>query len=69
MGYKQVWDTVVDGELVRFTRRDVEEYFSHSHGMRGTRSFGPVSGDWRMIDAIAHNAAAYFGNATEGYRQ
>jgi len=29
--------------------------------MSGLRSLGPVSGDWRMIDSIASDAAAYFG--------
>lgn len=61
MSAKRVWKVKVDGEDVTFTRRDVRRYFSHEHGVSGVRSFGPVSGDWRMIDAIAQDAAAYFG--------
>jgi hypothetical protein len=65
MSTKWVWKVKVDGELVTFTRRDVQHYFSHGHGVSGVRSLGPVSGDWRMIDAIAQDAAAYFGRTVE----
>ncbi len=61
MSTKRVWKVKVDGEPVTFTRRDVQRYFSHGHGVSGVRSFGPVTGDWRMIDVIALDAAAYFG--------
>jgi len=61
MSMKSVWKVKVDGEEVTFTKADVDRYFSFDHGVRGIRSFGPVSGDWRMIDAIAEDAAAYFG--------
>lgn len=58
---KRKWTVRVDGEEVTFTRQDVTRYFSGGHGMSGMRSFGSVSGDWRMIDAIANDARAYFG--------
>ena len=61
MSKKQEWTVNVDGTPTTFTRDDVKQYFSARHGMSGMRSFGPVSGDWRMIDEIAHDAAAYFG--------
>ena len=61
MSSKRVWKVSVDGEEVTFTRLDVDRYFAHRHGACGLRSFGHVSGDWRMIDAIAQDAAAYFG--------
>lgn len=61
MNGKRKWTVRVDGEPVTFTRQDVADYFSHGHGMSGMRSFGSVSGDWRMIDAIAQDAAAFFG--------
>ena len=57
---KRVWKVKVDGEPVTFTRQDVERYFSHGQG-GSMRSFGSVNGDWRMIDNIAQDAAAYFG--------
>ena len=61
MSMKRVWKVRVDGVETKFTRDDVRRYFSGGHGMSGLRSFGPVSGDWRMIDAIAQDAKAYFG--------
>jgi hypothetical protein len=60
MNRKRLFKAKVDGEEETFTREDVEEYFSHRHGMSGMRSFGSVSGDWRMIDMIAHDAAEFF---------
>lgn len=57
---KRVWNVRVDGEMVRITRADVVRYFSGGHGMSGMRSLGSVSGDWRMIQAIADDAAEYF---------
>jgi hypothetical protein len=42
-------------------RADVIRYLADGHGMSGLRSLGPVSGDWRMIDTIAGDAAIYFG--------
>jgi len=57
---KRVWRVKVDGVETAFTRRDVLNYFRGGHGMSGLRSFGSVRGDWRMIDAIACDAAAYF---------
>ena len=50
----------VDGEETSFTREDVRDYFSHGQGMSGMRSFGSVSGDWRMIDRIACDASDFF---------
>ena len=61
---KRVWKVKVDGEETTFTRGDVDRYFSHGHGMSGLRSFGPVRGDWRMIERIANDAAAFFGRET-----
>jgi hypothetical protein len=58
---KRVWKVKVDGVETTFTRQDVRNYFRGGHGMSGLRSFGPVSGDWRMIDMIAQDAKAYFG--------
>ena len=60
MNRKRKWTVRVDGEPVTFTRQDVKDYFSHGQG-GSMRSFGSVSGDWRMIDRIAEDAAAYFG--------
>ena len=60
MNRKRKWTVTVDGEETTFTRDDVKRYFSTGHGMSGLRSFGTVSGDWRMIDNIAADAAAYF---------
>jgi hypothetical protein len=60
MSRKNEWTVKVDGSETTFTREDVKRYFSTGHGMSGMRSFGPVSGDWRMIDAIAEDARAYF---------
>ena len=57
---KRKWTVMVDGEETTFTRADVKRYFSMNHGMSGMRSFGHVFGDWRMIDAIAQDALAYF---------
>ena len=61
MSTKRVWKVRIDGEMVSIKRSDVENYFSHSHGMSGVRSLGSVSGDWRMIDAIAQGGREYFG--------
>ena len=61
MSGKRKWTVRVDGVETTFTRRDVKDYFSHGHGVSGVRSFGSVNGDWRMIDNIAQDAAAYFG--------
>jgi len=58
---KQKWTVRVDGEETTFTRADVKRYFAGGHGGSGMRSLGHVSGDWRMIDAIAQDAKAYFG--------
>jgi hypothetical protein len=58
---KRIFKVNVDGEETTFTRQDVKDYFRKEHGMGGMRSFGPVSGDWRMIDAIAEDARDYFG--------
>lgn len=58
---KNKWTVKVDGVETTFIREDVKRYFSMVHGMSGLRSFGSVSGDWRMIDIIAENARAYFG--------
>lgn len=57
---KRKWTVRVDGEQTTFTRDDVNRYFSGGHGGSGMRSFGSVQGDWRMIDAIAEDARAYF---------
>lgn len=57
---KRVWYAKVDGVRERFTRKNVEWYISHNQGMGGLRSFGPVSGDWRMIDSLVDSAMAYF---------
>lgn len=61
MNRKNKWTVKVDGVETTFTREDVKRYFSTRHGMSGMRSFGLVNGDWRMIDAIAEDARAYFG--------
>jgi hypothetical protein len=61
MGQKRIWRVRVDGDEKAFTREDVRQYFSQDFRMDGMRSFGGVSGDWRMIDAIAHDARYYFG--------
>ena len=61
MSMKRVWKVRIDGEMVSINRSDVQSYFSHNHGMSGMRSLGPVSGDWRMIDAIAQDGKEYFG--------
>ena len=61
MSIEKVWRVRIDGEMVSIKRSDVESYFSHSHGMSGVRSLGPVSGDWRMIDDIAEGGREYFG--------
>ena len=61
MNMKRKWTVQVDGEETTFTRDDVRRYFSGGHGGSGLRSFGHISGDWRMIDAIAEDARAYFG--------
>ena len=58
MNKKRKWTVMVDGEEVTFTRQDVKRYGSGNGG--SMRYFGSVNGDWRMIDAIAHDAAAYF---------
>ena len=58
---KRKWTVMVDGEETTFTKADVKRYFSTGHGCSGMRSFGHVFGDWRMIDAIAHDAKNYFG--------
>ena len=58
---KRTWTVKVDGEDTTFTRADVKRYFSSGHGVSSMRSFGSVSGDWRMIDVIAEDARAYFG--------
>jgi hypothetical protein len=49
-------EVLVDGELENFSRTDVE------HGMPGSglSTFGPVSGDWRMIEIIAEDVAEAF---------
>jgi hypothetical protein len=57
---KRVWYAKVDGVRERFTRKDVERYVSRNQGMGGCRSFGPVSGDWRMIDSLVDAAISYF---------
>jgi hypothetical protein len=56
----EVFVTRVDGEEETFTRQDVTDYFATNFGQCGMRSFGSVSGDWRMIDMIAHDAAEFF---------
>lgn len=61
MNKKRKFKVRVDGEEKVFVRDDVRNYFSKEHGMSGMRSFGGVSGDWRMIDQIAHDARYYFG--------
>jgi hypothetical protein len=61
MSSKKVWKVKVDGEMETIRKADVEFYFAHGHGVSGIRSLGPVSGDWRMIDAIAEDARNYFG--------
>lgn len=61
MNRKRVWRVKVDGVETSFTRGDVKRYFSSGHGACGMRSFGSVNGDWRMIQAIAEDARAYFG--------
>jgi len=61
MNRNRKWTVRVDGEKTTFTRDDVKRYFSMGHGLSGLRSFGSVSGDWRMIDMIAEDARAYFG--------
>ena len=61
MNRKRVWRVRIDGVMETIRRSDVERYISSGHGMSGIRSLGPVSGDWRMIDAIAGDAASYFG--------
>jgi hypothetical protein len=61
MSRKRKWTVKVDGEETTFTRADVKRYFSAGHGASGMRSFGHISGDWRMIDAIANDARVYFG--------
>jgi hypothetical protein len=58
---KRKWTVRVDGEETTFTRDDVRRYFSGGHVTSGLRSFGPVRGDWRMVNAIAQDAKAYFG--------
>lgn len=57
---KNIWHVKVDGVETKFTRQDVINYFKQSHGESGLRTFGTVSGDWRMIDIIAQDAAVYF---------
>jgi hypothetical protein len=61
MNRKRVWKVRVDGVMETIRRSDVERYLDNGHGMSGMRSLGPVFGDWRMIDRIAADAAAYFG--------
>lgn len=61
MSGKRVWKVRIDGVMETIHRADVVRYLAGGHGMSGLRSLGPVSGDWRMIDAIAGDAAAYFG--------
>ena len=60
MNRKRKWTVLVDGDETTFTRADVKRYFSKCGG-GSMRSFGGVCGDWRMIDAIARDAKAYFG--------
>jgi hypothetical protein len=60
MSSKKVWKVKVDGVRETIRRSDVDRYFAHGHGVSGMRSLGPVSGDWRMIDRLAEDAAAYF---------
>jgi hypothetical protein len=61
MNKKRVWKVRIDGVIETIRRSDVERYFSGGRRMSGMRSLGPVSGDWWMIDAIAGDAASYFG--------
>jgi len=58
---KRVWKVKIDGVMETIRKADVVQYLAGGHGMSGLRSLGTVSGDWRMIDAIASDAAAYFG--------
>ena len=57
---KRIWKVKVDGQDEKFTRQDVRDYYNGGHGQSGLRSFGGVSGDWRMIERIAEDACAYF---------
>jgi hypothetical protein len=61
MNRKRVWKIKIDGVIETIRRPDVEFYFAHGHGVSGLRSLGSISGDWRMIDAIAEDARNYFG--------
>lgn len=48
--------TKVDGEMEVFSRSD--RYAGHP--LSGLASFGPVQGDWRMIETIASDIKAAF---------
>ena len=48
--------TMVDGEMEVFSRTD---HYS-GHPMSGLASFGPVQGDWRMIEAISFDIRRAF---------
>jgi hypothetical protein len=58
---KRVWLARVDGVMEKFTRQDVEDYLNKNHGFGGCRSFGSVSGDWRMIESLVDGAISHFG--------
>lgn len=51
----------VDGELETFTAEDVKNG-CNGYPMSGLRSFGPVSGDHRMISRIYEDVQTYFEN-------
>lgn len=48
--------TLVDGDLEVFHRNHVYG----GHPLSGLASFGPVQGDWRMIEVIADDVQAAF---------
>lgn len=51
---------MVDDDEETFTIQDVLNY--GANGMSGMRCFGPVYGDWRMIECIYEDVFTYFEN-------
>ena len=61
------WLTIVNTRRVKVngkpvTADDVLKYFSHYHNswQSSFRSIGPISGDWRPIDELAHELLGIF---------
>ncbi len=47
-------------KIVRISVRDIVQYYAQGWGMAGVRTLGNLTGDWRMIDNLAHEVLSIF---------